>query len=181
MSGSHCGAHCTSLVSSHWSYKGGSLWKMLRLGWQRRQVLLEVEWKDYMEKEEKRMVELASQLSPANWQQRTPSCVCGEHSETLHVLTFLIHDGVRWSYASSSRRCPERRHKWQTCGSYHRQQRSWKWCLTWPWSRREGPSASPLQKLDLRCRTEEWNIFSPAHRRSRIPPFPSVNRQQLSR
>lgn len=95
MSGSQCGAHCTSLASSHWSYKGGSIWKMLCLSWQRRQVLLEVEWKDYMEKEEKHMVEVASQLSSANWQQRTPSYVYREHWETLHVLPFLT-DAIPW-------------------------------------------------------------------------------------
>lgn len=52
-------------------------------------MLLEVEWKDYMEKEEKYTVEVASWLSSANWQQRTSSYVCREHGETLHVLAFL--------------------------------------------------------------------------------------------
>lgn len=130
-----------------------------------------------MENEDKCMVEVASQLSSANWQPRTPSYICREHSETLQVLAFLT-DAIPWWFSNlGSVEVPWAHHVGapeEDSNSRHvarspteRDPESGVWC-----GRGVGgkvPSASPLQKLDLRCWTGEWNIFSTAHGRSRIP------------
>lgn len=55
------------------------------------QALLEVECKDYIEKEKKSMVEVDSLHQSLNWQQSMSSYVCTEalDMQTLHVLASL--------------------------------------------------------------------------------------------